>query len=586
VIGRRIKFLLRKARDRAHILVGLAIAVANIDEVIAVIRKAPDPAAAREQLMARDWPAQDVVALVELIADPRHKVSAKGTYRLSEEQARAILELRLQRLTALGRDEVADELTKLGQQIGDYLDILRSRARIVSIIKDELAAIKAEFGTPRRTEITEMEGEVEDEDLIQREDMVVTVSHKGYIKRVPLSAYRAQRRGGKGRAGMATRDEDFVTRIFIANTHTPVLFFSTRGMAYKMTVWRLPLAAPQARGKALVNLLPLQDGETITTVMPLPEDEAKWEGLYAMFATSSGDIRRNRLSDFTRVNVNGKIAMKLDGGDKLVSVMTATDADDVLLASHTGKCIRFDVRDVRVFAGRNSTGNRGIRLESGDEVISMSILRHVDVTSAERLAYLKQASALRRQAGADEEPVVVADDEETNGEAVTLSEARFAEMAAAEQFILTISDSGFGKRTSAFEYRITKRGGKGIELMNLGRGGKVAAAFPVMPGDQIMLVTNAGKLIRCPVEDIRIAGRSTRGVTLFKIDAAERVVSVAHLGEVAENGNGNGAIHDAVEQAVEQAIEGAEPAQIENTTLPNGNGSNGSGGNGPGDGHD
>ena len=352
VVGRRTKFLLRKARDRAHILVGLAIAVANIDEIIKLIRHAPDPSTAREQLMTRDWPAKDVVALVELIADPRHKVSVAGTYRLSDEQARAILDLRLQRLTALGRDEIGDELKELGAEIGNYLDILRSRARIISIIKDELTAIKTEFGTPRKTEILEMEGEVEDEDLIQREDMVVTVSHKGYIKRVPLSAYRAQRRGGKGRAGMATREEDFVTRIFIANTHTPVLFFSSRGMAYKMTVWRLPLAAPQARGKALVNLLPLDKDETITTILPLPEAEASWEKLDVMFATNGGTVRRNKLSDFIEVRQNGKIAMKLEGSDRIVGVQVCNVQQDVLLTTAEGQAIRFPVSDVRVFKGR------------------------------------------------------------------------------------------------------------------------------------------------------------------------------------------------------------------------------------------
>ena len=356
VVGRRIKFLLRKARDRAHVLVGLAIAVANIDEVIALIRKAPDPAAAREQLMAKDWPAKDIVPLVELVADPRHKVSSSGTYRLSEDQARAILDLRLQRLTALGRDEIGDELKKLGAEITDYLAILRSRARIVAIVKDELTKIKNDFGTPRRTEILETEAEVEDEDLIQREDMVVTVSHKGYIKRVPLSAYRAQRRGGKGRAGMATREEDFVTRIFIANTHTPVLFFSSRGMAYKMKVWRLPVAAPQARGKALINLLPLEKDENITTILPLPEDEISWGKLDVMFATNGGTVRRNKLSDFIEVRQNGKIAMKLDEGDRIIGVGVCGERLDVLLTTAEGQAIRFPVTDVRVFKGREFGG--------------------------------------------------------------------------------------------------------------------------------------------------------------------------------------------------------------------------------------
>jgi DNA gyrase subunit A len=531
VIGRRIKFLLRKARDRAHVLVGLAIAVANIDEVIAVIRKAPDPAAAREQLMARDWPATDVVALVELIADPRHKVSAKGTYRLSEEQARAILDLRLQRLTALGRDEVADELKSLGEQISEYLDILRSRARIVAIIKDEHGAIKTAFNTPRRTEILEMEGEVDDEDLIQREDMVVTVSHKGYIKRVPLSAYRAQRRGGKGRAGMATREEDFVTRIFIANTHTPVLFFSSRGMAYKMTVWRLPVAAPQARGKALVNLLPLDKDETITTILPLPEDEASWEKLDVMFATNYGSVRRNKLSDFIEVRQNGKIAMRLDAGDRIVGVDVCGENDDVLLTSAEGQAIRFPVVDVRVFKGRESAGVRGIKLERSDQIISMAILGHVEASPAERTAYVRQANSIRR-GGADIEDV----EAEGNGdETVVLSPERYAELSAHEQFVLTVSENGFGKRTSAYEYRISGRGGKGIIAMVVNqRNGKLIASFPVEETDQIMLVTDGGQLIRVPVQDIGIMGRSTQGVIVFSTAESERVVSVEHISE--ENG--------------------------------------------------
>jgi DNA gyrase subunit A len=531
VIGRRVKFLLRKARDRAHVLVGLAIAVANIDEVIAVIRKAPDPAAARERLMARDWPAQDVVGLVELIADPRHKVSAKGTYRLSEEQARAILDLRLQRLTALGRDEVGGELKTLGEQMTDYLDILRSRARIVSIIKDELTAIKNEFNTPRRTQILEMEGEVEDEDLIQREDMVVTVSHKGYIKRVPLSAYRAQRRGGKGRAGMATREEDFVTRIFIANTHTPVLFFSTRGMAYKMTVWRLPVAAPQARGKALVNLLPLDKDETITTILPLPEDVASWEKLDAMFATNYGSVRRNKLSDFIEVRQNGKIAMRLDSGDRIIGVEVCGEQDDVLLTSADGQAIRFAVADVRVFKGRESPGVRGIKLERGDQVISMAILGHVEASPAERTAYVRQANSIRR-GSADTEDV----EAETNGqETVVLSPERYAELGAHEQFVLTVSENGYGKRTSAYEYRISGRGGKGIIAMVVNqRNGKLIASFPVEETDQIMLVTDGGQLIRVPVQDISVMGRSTQGVIVFSTGEGERVVSVEHISE--ENG--------------------------------------------------
>ena len=533
VVGRRTKFLLRKARDRAHVLVGLAIAVANIDEVIAVIRKAPDPATAREQLMTREWPAKDVVALVELIADPRHKVSAKGTYRLSEEQARAILELRLQRLTGLGRDEIGDELKMLGGEIGDYLEILRSRARIVTIIKDELIAIKTEFGTPRRTEILEMEGEVEDEDLIQREDMVVTVSHKGYIKRVPLSAYRAQHRGGKGRAGMATREEDFVTRIFIANTHTPVLFFSSRGMAYKMTVWRLPLAAPQARGKALVNLLPLDKDESITTILPLPEDEASWAKLDVMFATNSGTVRRNKLSDFIEVRQNGKIAMKLDGADRIVGVQVCNEQQDVLLTTAEGQAIRFPATDVRVFKGRESAGVRGIKLEGDDQIISMAILGHIEAGPAERATYIRQANMIRRGGAEVQEPEI---DAEVDGEeTVVLTPERYAELSAHEEFVLTVSENGYGKRTSAYEYRISGRGGKGIIAMVVNpRNGRLIASFPVEETDQMMLVTDGGQLIRVPVQDISVMGRSTQGVIVFSTAEGERVVSVEHISD--ENG--------------------------------------------------
>src|ERR1700678_2353832 len=386
VVTRRTKFLLNKARDRAHILVGLAIAVANIDEIIHVIRTSPDPNTARETLMSRDWPAKDVAAMITLIDDPRHRLAEDGTARLSFEQAKAILELRLARLTALGRGEIGEELDKLAVEIADYLEILRSRARVQAIIKTELAAVKSEFATPRRTAIIEQEDEVEDEDLIQREDMVVTVSHAGYVKRVPLSTYRAQKRGGKGRSGMQTREEDFVTRLFVASTHTPVLFFSSRGQVYKEKVWRLPLAAPQARGKALINILPLEQGESITTIMPLPEDESTWDKLDVMFATTRGTVRRNKLSDFADVRRSGIIAMKLDEGDAIVDVQICTDKDDVLLTSAAGQCIRFAVNDVRVFQGRTSMGVRGINLAEGDKAISLSILRHVEATADERAA--------------------------------------------------------------------------------------------------------------------------------------------------------------------------------------------------------
>ncbi|ABQ36413.1 MULTISPECIES: DNA gyrase subunit A [Bradyrhizobium] len=536
VVTRRTKFLLNKARDRAHILVGLAVAVANIDEIIRVIRTSPNPTSARDALMSRDWPARDVEAIITLIDDPRHRLAEDGTIRLSFEQAKAILDLRLQRLTALGREEISDELDKLKIEIADYLEILRSRARVQDIIKTELAAVKAEFGTPRRTAIIEQEGEVEDEDLIQREDMVVTVSHAGYTKRVPLSAYRAQRRGGKGRSGMQTREEDFVSRLFVASTHTPVLFFSSRGQVYKEKVWRLPIAAPNSRGKALINILPLEQGERITTIMPLPEDESSWANLDVMFATTGGNVRRNKLSDFVDVRRSGIIAMKLDDGEEIVNVQICTERDDVLLTAAGGQCIRFPVTDVRVFTGRTSMGVRGIALAEGDKVISLSILRHVETTSDERTAYLKMRRAMSGET-TTEEPV------ETEGEeaagAIQLSQERYVEMSAQEQVVLTVSVNGYGKRTSSYEYRTTGRGGKGIVAMSVNnRNGKLVASFPVEDSDQIMLVTDKGQLIRCPVDGIRIAGRSTQGVIVFNTADDEHVVSVEHIGEETENGNG------------------------------------------------
>jgi DNA gyrase subunit A len=535
VVSRRTKFLLGKARERAHVLVGLAIAVANIDEVIKLIRGSADANAAREALMGRNWPAKDVEAMVTLIDDPRHKIAKDGSYKLSAEQAKAILDLRLQRLTALGRDEIKEELDKLAVEIADYLDILRSRARIQKIVKDELIAAKDEFATPRRTAIVEQEGEIEDEDLIDNIDMVVTVSHLGYVKRVPLSSYRAQKRGGKGRTGMQTRDEDFVAKLFWAKNLTPVLFFSSRGKVYKEKVWRLPEAAPQSRGKAMINILPLDQGELITTIMPLPEDETTWGNLDVMFSTTRGTVRRNKLSDFVDVRRSGIIAMKLDEGEAIVDVQICTEKDDVLLASAEGQCIRFPVPEVRVFQGRTSMGVRGINLAEGDKVISMSILGHAEATADERVAYLRRANAVRRgEAGEAAEPVT--DGEEATGQ-IELGEQRYVAMSAAEQFVLTISERGFGKRSSSYEYRTTGRGGKGIVAMSLTpKTGRVVASFPVEEADQIMLVTDGGQLIRCPVNGIRIAGRSTQGVIVFNTAEDERVVSVERLSED-DNGN-------------------------------------------------
>ncbi|MGE0659472.1 MAG: DNA gyrase subunit A [Reyranellaceae bacterium] len=541
VITKRTKFELGKARDRAHVLVGLAIAVTNLDPVIALIRKAPDPVVAREELMARDWPIGDLLPLLQLVDEP-DRIGDSGTYRLSETQARAILDLRLQRLTGLERDKIADELRQVTDQIREFLALLESRERLYALMRSELVEIKDQFATPRRTEIQDNEFEQDIEDLIQREDMVVTVTHAGYIKRVPVTAYRAQRRGGKGRSGMATHDEDFVENVFVVNTHTPVLFFSSRGMVYKLKVYRLPLGTPQARGKALVNLLPLSEGETITTLMPLPEDENAWATLSVMLATQRGNVRRNQLSDFVNVNVNGKIAMKFDGedaGDRLIAVQVCSDEQDVLLATSAGKAIRFPVADVRVFASRSSTGVRGIRLAEGDEVISMSLLNSERVTTEERDAYLRQRRIMRQMENGEEE----APSGEEAADDLPLSPERFAEMAEREEMVLTVASSGFGKRSSAYDYRITARGGKGIDLMDLGRGdARVTAAFPVRATDEVMLVTDGGQLIRFAVDGVRQAGRTTRGVKLFSVGEGERVVSVTRV---------------AVEDE-EAAVEGAE----------------------------
>jgi len=543
VVTKRTRFELTKARDRGHTLVGLAIAVANIDEVIALIRAAPDAATAKTQLMERAWPAKDVGPLVALIADPRHLVMADNTIRLTDEQAKAILEIRLQRLTALGIAEIAEEVQKLGIAIADYLDILRSRPRVLAIVKDELAVVRKDFATPRKTEIVEAEIEVEDEDLIEREDVAVTVTHAGYIKRTPLAEYRVQGRGGKGRAGMATREEDFVTHIFVANTHAPLLFFSSIGMVYRLKVWRLPEARIQGRGKAMVNLLPLQEGERITTILPLPEDESSWGKMQVLFATKSGDVRRNELSDFANIHKSGKIAMKLEPGDGIVGVQLCTQNDDVLLTTRKGKCIRFAVTDIRVFKGRESTGVRGIKLTEGDEVVSLSLLAHVDGSAAEARAYLRQASAARRAQGespSDETELSAedaAEEAEEGMEEAVLSTERYAELGAREQFVLAASEQGFGKRTSSYEYRVTGRGGSGIVAMAMGaKNSAIVAAFAVEDADHLMLITNQGQTIRVPVAGISIQRRSAQGVTLFRLDEGERVVSVERIADSSGEG--------------------------------------------------
>jgi DNA gyrase subunit A len=525
VILRRSRFQLNKARDRAHALVGLAIASDNIDAVIAMIRASRDAAEARVALMGRDWPAENIAPLLALIDAEGNQIGADNTVRLTEAQARAILDLRLQRLTALERDAIAKELGELGDRIRELLELVGSRPRRAALMRAELVELREKFPQPRRTAIEESDGEVEDESLIEQADMVVTLTQGGLIKRVALAAFRAQRRGGRGRSGMATRDDDVVTRIFVANTHQWVLFFSSRGMAYRMKVWRLPEAEPQARGRSLKGFVPIADDETITAVLALPQDEALWPSLYLLFATASGNVRRNRLSDFDSVRQNGLIAMKLDDGDALIGVVTCREGDDILLGSRKGRVLRFQITDdaLRVFAGRSSDGVRGIKLASDDRLIAATVLRHVEATPAERAAYLKVAP----WKGADDTEEVApeaAPDETT--ETVTLRPERVAELAATEEFILTVTEGGMGKRSSAYDYRVTGRGGQGIENLGAGQVATVAAVFPVTGDDQVVLVTDGGQLIRCPVGGVRITGRRSRGVILFRAREAERVVSV------------------------------------------------------------
>jgi DNA gyrase subunit A len=539
VVVRRTKFELSKARDRGHVLVGLAIAVVNIDEVIVIIRSSKDPTEARERLVGRDWPVGDMLPLIALIADPRTALidgeSLDGArVRLTDEQARAILALTLSRLTGLGREEIFEEAQKLADTIRGHLDLLSSREKIMAVVRAELEEVKAAFAVPRRTIFTEGDADLEDEDLIVREDMVITVTHGGYVKRTPLNLFRTQHRGGKGRAGMSTKEEDAVTRVFSASTHTPMLFFSSGGKVYKLKVWRLPIGAPTARGKAFVNLFPIETGETMTSILQLPEDEAAWEGMDVMFATKSGDVRRNRLSDFVQVNKNGKIAMKLEEGDSIIGVALCQAADDVLLTTAVGRCIRFPVDDVRVFAGRESTGVRGIRLPDGDSVISMAILRAVPASPAEREAYLKHANAVRNAATADggepDEPAAPEEDVEAPEGQVSLGVERIAELGAAEEFVLTVSSEGFGKRTSAYDYRRTGRGGQGLIAHDLTkRGGRLVASFPVEESDELLLVSDQGQLIRVRVAQVRIAARNTQGVTIFRKAEDEHVVSVERV---------------------------------------------------------
>ncbi|MFT4075442.1 MAG: DNA gyrase subunit A [Asticcacaulis sp.] len=542
VVVRRTRYELGKARDRGHTLVGLSIAVANIDEVIHIIRSSADPAEARQRLTARTWPSGDMAPMIDLIADPRSIVLEDRQVRLTDEQARAILALTLSRLTGLGRDEIGDEIKALAAAIAEYLEILGSRERILAIVREELVEVKTLYAVPRRTTILDGEGDIEDEDLIPREDMVVTVTHSGYVKRTALAAYREQHRGGKGRSGMAMKDEDAIIGVYSATTHQPMLFFSSTGKVYKLKVWRLPLGNPQSKGKAFVNLLPLDSGETITNILALAEDEAAWDRQDIIFATKSGDIRRNKLSDFVNVNRAGKIAMKLEASDAIVGVAICTEDQDVLLATSGGRSIRFAVDEVRVFKGRDSTGVRGVRLLGDDSVISMAILKRVEATPAERAAYLKYAAQQRAAANAEEgedTPAPADDDSEDGAEEASLTPERIAELAAGEEFILTVSDIGFGKRSSSYDYRRTGRGGQGITAMDLSkRGGKLVASFPIEGGDGLLLVTSGGQLIRTNVTTVRVASRNTQGVTIFRTSEGQKVVSVERVVDSGEDDTG------------------------------------------------
>lgn len=570
VITRRTTYELRKARERAHILCGLAVAVANVDRVIQLIREAPDPQTARERLLAIDWPAGEVLPLVRLVEPDSEQIGDAGTYRLSEAQAKAILDLRLHRLTGLERDKIGADLAEIVERIKDYLEILASRDRLMGVLRDELVAVGDQFGTPRRTAIEDLEFEADIEALIEREDMVVTVSSAGYIKRTPLDTYRAQGRGGKGRSGMATRDEDYVTELFVANTHTALLFFTSTGQVYKLKTHRLPLGSPQSRGRALVNLLPLVEGEAVSTVMPLPDVEEEIDGVFIMFATANGNVRRNRLAEFIEVKANGKIAMKLDPGDRLIGVATCGEGQDVVLATQGGKCIRFPVDDIRVFAGRDSIGVRGIRLASDDTVISLSLLAQMEPDADVREAYHKQSMARRAveackrglveldrriatletslEEGAEKsletalarrerEQVRLPELEQTAAELAPLLDQRtFMRLAEAEQFLLTVTENGYGKLSSSYRFRQSRRGGQGIASFDVSlRAASMAAVFEAASGDQVIMSTDAGKVLRIPLTRVPVRGRQTAGVRLFNVDGNERIVAVAHLSEALLN---------------------------------------------------
>jgi DNA gyrase subunit A len=572
VITRRSSYLLRKARDRAHVLIGLSVAVANIDEVIQLIRGAKDPAEAREQLLARAWTAGNVQALIDLV-DDHNNIIVDGKCYLTDTQARAILDMKLARLTGLEQDKIDQELSELAERIKDYLDILRSRDRVIGIMREEFAEIRENFATPRVTQFEESEFESDIEDLIPREEMVVTVTQGGYIKRVPLSTYRAQKRGGKGRSGLNMHDDDVTVKVYVTNTHTPMLYFSTSGKVYKQKVYKLPLGGPQSKGRALVNLLPLEKDETINVVMPMPENEDEWDNLNIMFATNKGTVRRNNLSDFKRVQSNGKIAMKLDEGDRLVAVRACDESQHIVLSARSGKCIRFPAEAVREFKSRASTGVRGIKLSENDEVVSMAILNGTEIDVEVRKEYLRIPSPTRIELNqllnSEEVDEAAVDAIYNSVEECSLARDEVLRLARDEQFILTITENGYGKRTSAYEYRVTNRGGTGIvNIVTSSRNGNVAACYQIAQTDQIILITTSGKLIRTPIGDVRVASRNTQGVTIFRTADSEKVVSVARINETEARGNEQYDDEEEGEEGGENATETTASLEQETTVSP------------------
>ena len=560
IVSKRTKFLLDKARNKAHVLIGLFIAVHNIDKVIELIKKSPNVVEAKQKLLETEWFAKDIEHYISLVQD-RHNKIVDSKCRFTEAQAKAILEMRLQKLTGIEQENITKELEELAIEIKNHIEVLGSREKLLDILLEELQEVKEEFAVPRRTQIEQGEFEYDMEDLITREDMVVTVTHKGYAKRVPLDTYRAQRRGGKGRSALAINEDDFTTELFVANTHAHILFFSNQGKVYKIKVYKLPLGSTLSKGRALINILPLAEGEKITSLMSLPEDEKEWEGMNIMFATSKGNIRRNSLEDFYSIQSNGKIAIRLDESDSLVAVRICKEDNHIMLSAKSGKCLRFPVNAVRVFKSRTSDGVRGIKLAEGDKVVSMSVLNAIQIDFEEREKYLRIPL---------EERIKIANDINDSGQTNLIDETQYGlthdkimKYALAEEFILSVTENGFGKRTSAYEYRVTNRGGQGIvNIVTSPRNGSVISSFPIDFEDQIMLITDHGTIIRCPIHDVRIAGRNTQGVTIFRTAEKEKIVSIATLPSTKDDEEADGEDLEGEEVPAEEGSLAAQPEEV------------------------